>query len=64
VRVVLDRNVVLSGLFFGGVPGRILACAIGGRAKILVSGDRALLRATGFGGVLVLTPRAFADAYL
>ena len=23
-RVVLDTNVVLSGIFFGGVPGRIL----------------------------------------
>ena len=41
-----------------------LACAIASSAEIVVSGDRALLRASGYGGVEVLSPRTFVDRYL
>ena len=41
-----------------------LACAIASRAEIIISGDRALLRASGYGGVEVLSPRTFVDRYL
>lgn len=133
MRVVLDTNVLVSGVFFGGVPGRILeawrdgeltvvlspsileeydrvgavlaaqypgvdlkpvlgllavhgdvvhpaalreqvcsdpdddkflACALAGRADVVVSGDRALRHVSGWEGVDVMTPRAFADRYL
>jgi len=37
VRVVLDTNVVLSGVFFGGVPGEILAAWSRGRLDVVVS---------------------------
>lgn len=43
---------------------KFLACAIAGRADCVVSGDRALLRASGFEGIEVLTPRAFAGRNL
>lgn len=36
-----------------------LACAIASDSRIVVSGDRALLRTSGYRGVEVLTPRAF-----
>ncbi len=36
-----------------------LACAIAGHSRIVVSGDKALLRTSGYRGVEVLTPRAF-----
>lgn len=133
MRVVLDTNVLVSGIFFAGIPGRILAawsegrfemlatvdilteyrrvvarlerrfpsleaqpvldllirecrlvepvpvpasacedpddlkflgCALAGRASCIVSGDRALLRASGFEGLEVLTPGAFTRHYL
>lgn len=133
MKVVLDTNVLMSGIFFAGIPGRILAawwddrfemiasvevlaeyrevaerldrrfpaidaasvvdavcrhahlvvglpipasactdpddleflaCAVAAKAACIVSGDRALLRATGFGGVEVLTPRQFEVRYL
>ena len=133
MRVVLDTNVVISGIFFAGTPSRIvdawiddtfdlaisteileeyrdvaarisakfpsvelgpvldriashallvvpeklpedactdrddikfLECALGCRANCVVSGDRALLRAAGYGGVEVLTPRQFVVQYL
>lgn len=133
MRVVLDTNVLISAIFFGGIPARILAawgdgrfemlgsvdivteyrrvvarleqrfpsvdaqpvldllirachlvepvpvprsacedpddlkflgCALAGRAGCIVSGDRALLRASGFEGVEVMTPSAFARRYL
>ena len=41
-----------------------LGCAVAGRASCIVSGDRALLRASGFKGIEVLTPRAFTKRYL
>ncbi len=41
-----------------------LACAIASGAEIVVTGDRALLRASGYGGVEVLSPRTFVDRYL
>jgi len=39
VRVVLDTNVVLSGVFFGGVPGEILSAWSRGRFDVVVSAE-------------------------
>lgn len=36
-----------------------LACALAGESQVVVSGDKALLRTSGYHGVEVLTPRAF-----
>jgi len=134
VRVVLDTNVLLSGIFFGGVPGRLLdawqngqlalvlspailteyrragaqlvvrypstvttldpilallaqaativnapalpaavsadpdddkflACALASRTPVIVSGDKHLLRVSGWSGIEVLTPRQLIDRY-
>ena len=43
---------------------KFLACASAGMADCIVSGDRALLRASGFEGIDVFTPRAFARRHL
>lgn len=37
MRVVLDTNVVISGVFFGGVPGRVLEAWRDGRFQLVVS---------------------------
>lgn len=37
MKVILDSNVVLSGFFFGGVPGRILEAWNGGRIELILS---------------------------
>jgi putative PIN family toxin of toxin-antitoxin system len=37
VKVVLDTNVVVSGVFFGGVPGRIIAAWSAGRVSLVIS---------------------------
>lgn len=132
MRVVLDTNVFISGVFFSGPPSRILeawrdgslglvisaeiveeyrrvgerlssdfpgvsldpflillvthadlvvpetlpgpvvtdpdddkffACALGGDCRLIVSGDKALLAASGFEGVEVETPRRFLDRF-
>jgi len=39
VRVVLDTNVLVSALFFGGVPGRILDAWRDGKVQIVHSGE-------------------------
>jgi len=43
---------------------KFLACAISGRATCVVSGDRALLRASGYEGIEVLTPRSVVQRFL
>ena len=40
------------------------ACAIASGCTIIVSGDQHLHRASGFGGVVVMSPRAFLEKYL
>ena len=42
----------------------ILSCALGGRAKIICSGDDDLLSLDGYHGLEILTPRAFKGKYL
>jgi predicted nucleic acid-binding protein len=85
MRVVLDTNVLMSGIFWSGPPARILeawsvllpaiacddpddvkflACAIAGMAACVVSGDRALLRGSGYEGVEVVRPKDFLKNYL
>ncbi len=42
----------------------LFACAVASRTKIIVSGDKHVLDASGYRGVTVLRPRAFVDRYL
>lgn len=37
MRIILDTNVVMSAVFFGGVPGRILTAWHEGRLELIVS---------------------------
>lgn len=43
---------------------RFLACAVAGRARYIATGDKALLRVSGYAGVTVVTPRRFVDEHL
>jgi putative PIN family toxin of toxin-antitoxin system len=43
---------------------KFLECAVAGQAKYVVTGDRALLRASGYEGVEVVTPRVFLEQCL
>ena len=43
---------------------KFLGCALAGGARCIVSGGRALLRASGFQGIDVLTPRDFVRRHL
>lgn len=135
MRVILDTNVLMSALYFGGIPGRLLsawavkrftlvlspeifeeyrrvglelerqrselegliepvlalistnatlvnarplasqvcddvdddkflACAIASRTRLIVSGDKYLLRVSGWRAIEVITPRQFYDRYI
>jgi putative PIN family toxin of toxin-antitoxin system len=37
VRIVVDTNVIMSGIFFGGVPGRLLDAWAAGRVELVLS---------------------------
>lgn len=42
---------------------KFVACALGGRAPIIVSGDKGLLRVSGYCGVEILAPAVFIERY-
>lgn len=41
-----------------------LSCALASRTKIVISGDKALLKTSGYRGIIVLSPSDFIDRYL
>jgi putative PIN family toxin of toxin-antitoxin system len=43
---------------------KFLAAALSGGAKVITSGDKALLAVTGYRGIEVLRPKDFLDRYL
>jgi uncharacterized protein len=43
---------------------KFLACAIAGKCKLIISGDKHLLQASGFKGINIIKPRNFIDNYL
>ncbi len=43
---------------------KFFACALASGCTIIVSGDKHLHRANGYGGVTVLNPRSFVEKYL
>ena len=43
---------------------KFLECAVAGKCITIVSGDKHLLKLSGYKGITVLSPRDFADKYL
>jgi putative PIN family toxin of toxin-antitoxin system len=43
---------------------KFLACALAGECKLIVSGDKHLLKLSGFRSIKVLKPREFVNCYL
>ncbi len=43
---------------------KFFACALASESKIIISGDKHLLRVSGYHGIEVLKPRDFVDKYL
>jgi putative PIN family toxin of toxin-antitoxin system len=43
---------------------KFLACAVAGKVKVIVSGDKHLLKVSGYRGIDVLRPRKFLEQYM
>ena len=43
---------------------KFLACALASKTKLIISGDKHLLRVSGYHGLEVVRPRMFVDDYL
>ncbi len=43
---------------------KFISCAIAGKVKLIVSGDKHLLRASGYSNIDIVKPRQFVDDYL
>ena len=43
---------------------KFFACAIAGKSKLIISGDKHLLKVSGYQGIKVLKPKEFINQYL
>lgn len=43
---------------------KFIACALASRTKLVCSGDKELLRSSGYRGITILRPKDFVDTYL
>jgi len=43
---------------------KFLSCALKSGANVIISGDKHLLKASGYKGLQIITPRKFVDDYL
>ena len=43
---------------------KFIACALASRTKLICSGDKALLKASGYRGIKILKPKEFLETYL
>ena len=56
LRVVVCRDDPSDDIFF--------ACAVASKTKIIISGDKHLLKVSGYRGIAVLTPKVFVEKHL
>ncbi len=76
MKVVVDTNVFVSGVFFGGKPrtkvmasrdpddDKFIECALDSGALYIISGDKDLLVLEKFRGVTMITAADFVARYL
>jgi putative PIN family toxin of toxin-antitoxin system len=43
---------------------KFIACALASKTKLTCSGDKALLRASGYQGITIMRPKDFVDSYV
>ncbi len=62
MKIILDTNVIVSGIFFSGPPYEILKSWRNGKFKI--TGDKHLLNVNGYEGLEIIRPREFVEKYI
>jgi predicted nucleic acid-binding protein len=43
---------------------KFIACALAGKCRVIVSGDKQLRAVSGYGGIEVVTPGSFVEQYI
>jgi putative PIN family toxin of toxin-antitoxin system len=61
---IVDAPVLDESVCSDPAVDKFIACALSSRTKFICSGDKALLRISGYRGITVLRPKDFVDAYL
>ncbi len=56
---LVDAPPLTETVCTGPTDDMFLACAIASDSRVVVSGDKALLKTSGYRGIDVITPRAF-----
>ena len=60
----IDANATTACICDDPDDNKFIECALAGHCKIIVSGDKHLLKVSGYQGITVLKPRDFVDLYL
>jgi predicted nucleic acid-binding protein len=67
VKAILDTNFsappLAEGICDDPDDDKFLACALASESRIIVSGDKHLLKVSGYKGIEVLRPRKFLEKY-
>jgi len=61
---IVDAPPLEEQVVTDAADAKFLACALSGRVKTIISGDKGLLRVSGWRQITVVSPRAFVDANL
>jgi len=61
---ICEAPVLLSQICIDPEDDKFLACALASGSPVVVSGDKHLLKVSGFHGIQVMRPRAFLDTFL
>ncbi len=60
---IIDASQLSKGVCEDPDDDKFIACALAGRASIVVSGDKHLRAVSGWRRIQVMTPRAFVERY-
>jgi putative PIN family toxin of toxin-antitoxin system len=68
LKIVLDTNVFISGVFFTGPPFKILEAWRDDKLKIVISreilDEYYLLKVSGYRGIKIIRPQVFVNRYI
>jgi len=62
IALVVEPRETISAIADDPDDNRVLECAVGGNADLIVSGDRHLLKLLSFRGIPIVTARQFMDS--
>jgi len=61
---IVESSLLVESVCSDPDDDKFIACALASRTKLICSGDKALLKASGYRGIKILKPKEFLETYL